>query len=513
METKQGEMETVASGLPLPIPEGPFFDVLSRLSIKDLHRSTALSREWRDVFINFPDSRKNLPQTLQGFFYIGYDYKRHVHGGGNDGDSDDEGDGACGDDDGGDGSGTDEDGDGSGNSNGNSSGGSDRDEDEDGSGNRDGSSYYGGHVGNRDDGGNYGFHFLDLLAKSMPVPDDTDTELSFVPDHVGIMDLLCSCNGLLLFGCTEGSENYHSLGYIVCNPATKQWVTVPSSGWVVPDDEERDEEFESTFLFFDPAVPSRYLLIQFWHDEDGFLNFSGDEGVVHIYSSETGEWSNRSSEWKQFAKEGEQDNRYLVTVKSRLGSCFLNGMLHFLVERSRPNKNDDVLIVAVDGEGRICRVIHWKLDMFTEAVFIGQSQGRLHCISAYFIDKDKDWRDRMIMHVHVLQDYDAENWIKKFGIWGGELSGREECRIEDYEVVAIHPDGNFVYFVDHRKGELIQHHMSRQYEKVLRLCTLGHNYRAVTPYVPCFSRSSALETDEALQKTLCEFDLDGLWSR
>ncbi|CAD6220799.1 unnamed protein product [Miscanthus lutarioriparius] len=223
---------------------------------------------------------------------------------------------------------------------------------------------------------------------------------------------------------------------------------------------------------------------------------SGDERVVHIYSSETGEWSNRSSEWKQFAKEGERDNRYRVTVKSRLGSCFLNGMLHFLVQRSRPNIHD-VLIVAVDGEGSICRVIHWKLDMFTKAVFIGQSQGRLHCISDYFIDKDKDWRDRMIMHVHVLQDYDAEKWIKKFGIWGGELSGREECRIKDYEVVAIHPDGNFVYFVDHRKGELIQHHMSRQYEKVLRLCTLGHNYRAVTPYVPCFSRSSALETDEA----------------
>lgn len=69
-------------------------------------------------------------------------------------------------------------------------------------------------------------------------------------------------------GCKQdSSEGYHSLGCIACNPATKQWVTVPSSGWVLTD--ESDEEFETTFLFFDPAaavVPSHFLLIQFWHD-------------------------------------------------------------------------------------------------------------------------------------------------------------------------------------------------------------------------------------------------------
>ena len=40
-----------------------------------------------------------------------------------------------------------------------------------------------------------------------------------------------SCNGLLLFGHRRDSDSYDSLGYIVCNPATEQWVTVPSSGW------------------------------------------------------------------------------------------------------------------------------------------------------------------------------------------------------------------------------------------------------------------------------------------
>lgn len=276
METVAGELRR----LPLHIPEGPFFDVLSRLSIKDLHRSTGLSREWRDVFINFPDIRKNLPQTLQGFFSLGRcDCRGRVHGGDDrDCDSDGEGDAAArGDDDNDRGGGSDGKGDdaargdddsargGDSDDEGNDAGRGDDNSDDggdgsgaedysgnsnDNNGNRDNSSY-----GCSDDDGddevglrsrdsvcsgncNNGLHFLDLLAKSMPVPYDTDTDLCFIPlsayAHVRSLSLLCSCNGLLLFGGKHGSERYHSQGYIVFNPATKQWRTVPSSGWVLP---------------------------------------------------------------------------------------------------------------------------------------------------------------------------------------------------------------------------------------------------------------------------------------
>lgn len=61
----------------------------------------------------------------------------------------------------------------------------------------------------------------------------------------------------------------------------------------------------------------------------------------------------------------------------------------------------------------------------------------------------------------------------------------------------IRPDGDLVYFVDKRRGELIQYHMGGnygKYEQVLRLCTLGPDCEAI-PYVPCFSRSLALDTE------------------
>jgi hypothetical protein len=83
------------------------------------------------------------------------------------------------------------------------------------------------------------------------------------------MVLLDSCNGLLLFGCTREDK----FGYIVCNPATEELVTVPASSascpplpplevgfYVVVDD--GDARCAYTFLMFDPAVSSDFHLVQ-----------------------------------------------------------------------------------------------------------------------------------------------------------------------------------------------------------------------------------------------------------
>uniref|UniRef100_A0A0A9CU18 F-box associated domain-containing protein n=1 Tax=Arundo donax TaxID=35708 RepID=A0A0A9CU18_ARUDO len=84
------------------------------------------------------------------------------------------------------------------------------------------------------------------------------------------------------------------LGYVVCNPATEEWMAVPSSGWNSSPSEEGDddiEETEHTYLIFDPAVSSHFKLVQF------LQKFSIDNKVgVHTYSSETRSWTDRGSE-------------------------------------------------------------------------------------------------------------------------------------------------------------------------------------------------------------------------
>ncbi|CAN6222526.1 unnamed protein product [Urochloa humidicola] len=130
-------------------------------------------------------------------------------------------------------------------------------------------------------GENYG-HFINPLGKSSPLIDPSFAFLTKLPGVEKIV-LLGSCNGFLLFGHRRVSDIYDSLGYIMCNPATEQWVAVPSSGrcpW--PDTEaEKDEDYFTeedvlTHLVFDPAVSLHFQLIQLW--QESYRDLAGVSG-------------------------------------------------------------------------------------------------------------------------------------------------------------------------------------------------------------------------------------------
>ncbi|CAN6330730.1 unnamed protein product [Urochloa humidicola] len=65
-------------------------------------------------------------------------------------------------------------------------------------------------------------------------PSVANSPLSFLPSTCGRIELLDSCNGLLLLRCSQGS---HGMAwspdprppafYVVCNPATEEWVALP----------------------------------------------------------------------------------------------------------------------------------------------------------------------------------------------------------------------------------------------------------------------------------------------
>jgi hypothetical protein len=90
-----------------------------------------------------------------------------------------------------------------------------------------------------------------FICPERPVPlvDPSFSFLTKLPEIKKIV-LLDSCNGLVLFGHRRVSDKYSSLGYIVCNPATEEWVSVPSSDW-------------TPYLIFDPAISPHFQLIQF----------------------------------------------------------------------------------------------------------------------------------------------------------------------------------------------------------------------------------------------------------
>ncbi|CAL5090955.1 unnamed protein product [Urochloa decumbens] len=322
--------------------------------------------------------------------------------------------------------------------------------------------------------------FIDLSGRPVPLVDPTFSFLTKAPDIEKIV-LLGSCNGLVLFGHRRVSDTYNSLGYIVCNPATEQWVTVPSSGWSTWDDGEDEEnqgdvrvEVLDAYLIFDPSVSPHFQLVQV---QLGALN-SLEE--AHNFSSVTGAWKRhegRSIVDKVWSKCG----IYIDSTNSSVG-CLFNGMLHLCSYCSSEARN---MIVGIDGEGKASKFICGPENCGL-IVFMGQSQGLLYCVSV------KDPFEMTELSIWVLEDYDAEKWILNHNLSSSQLFGRMQCSlISDVDVVAIHPYHGLVFFFQYRDMKLISYDMDRK--EVHDVCTLGHGCcRFVTPYVPYFAESALL---------------------
>ncbi|CAL5078800.1 unnamed protein product [Urochloa decumbens] len=309
-------------------------------------------------------------------------------------------------------------------------------------------------------------HFIDLLGGSMPPVDSSFSSLEKLPEIEEII-LLNSCNGLVLFLHRRYSDA-QTLGYIVCNPATKEWVAVPNSGWT-PGESDEDytlrDLLAATYLIFDPAVSSWFKLVQFCHD-------SGNNIVqVHTYSSESAAWSSRAVEcWLR------------ESIRTWVGSAYINGILHLTVYCCSDDRD---VIVAVDREGGKSRIIRWPEEENGELVFLGQSQGHLHCMSGH-----RDWSGMMTKRsIWVFEDYGTEQWILKDSVSSLQLFGESSFCFPD-SAIAIHPTHNMVFFAHRFSKKLVSYDMDSK--EVSAVCTLETCTGPITPYFPYFVESIAL---------------------
>jgi F-box interacting protein len=237
----------------------------------------------------------------------------------------------------------------------------------------------------------------------------------------------------------------------VCNPASEKWVMLPDGSWA-------SGEVRTARLGFDPAASSHFHVVEYVEDEDEYIT------GVDIYSSKTGSWSSSESEWSDNAR---------LCDGSR--SVFLNGIMHSLVFRNE--------IVAVDMEGKRWRTIPTPpSDNFG---FIHQAHGHL-----LFFDMDHNEANKLL--VWILEDYDTDEWIVKYTISTLGLFGGKKLRFDfDYQVIAVHPESNLVFFVYGWDNTLMAYEMGCREVCVIR--NLGTDSRGpYLPYVP-FSDSLADE--------------------
>jgi hypothetical protein len=235
-------------------------------------------------------------------------------------------------------------------------------------------------VGGRRTVESFGFSFVDLTGGSAAPLDVVDPSFSFLTELPGTRLLLLrdSCNRLVLF---EHRREHRGgrMGYVVCNPTTKEWEAVPACG---------DPELPLTYAYlaFDPAVSAHFHLVQFQVEED-------EEFVsVHAYSSETKTWGgNQINEgWRQVTT--------FLIAHPHSRCPFINGFLHLLVL-----DQDQMKIAVVDVQGRARGMIpvppghQWMC-------YFGESQGQLHYMSQEILDDDEG---KYNLSVWALEDYDA----------------------------------------------------------------------------------------------------------
>ncbi|CAN6330706.1 unnamed protein product [Urochloa humidicola] len=299
-----------------------------------------------------------------------------------------------------------------------------------------------------------------------------DTALSFLGPTCEEMELVDSCNGLLLVRFKGIPDSPSPPFYVVCNPATGEWVTLPQpnhSPLLIGD-----MNTCSAALGFDTAASSNFHVFQLVQD----FHYDYFVGAVEIYSSETDKWVLRESGWSE-------DEFIHFTGQM----TYFNGFLHFCIISNA--------VASVDTEGQAWRVSRVLPDAIRGyCTSVGHSKG--HLLYLY----DNVWKNDA-MSIYILEDHDSEEWVWTFkhSISKPDLFGPATLRGGwDYYIAAFHPDSDLIFFFDWSQKRLMSYDM--KHRDVHVICTLGevpnivhgqffNAHRSFLAYIPLYSGALA----------------------
>ncbi|VAH84448.1 unnamed protein product [Triticum turgidum subsp. durum] len=289
-----------------------------------------------------------------------------------------------------------------------------------------------------------------------------DASLSFLPECEEL-DILDCCSGLLLCRrrtAPKAWDDPGTLEYVVCNPATERWVSVPATeySWFLND----------ARLGFDPAVSSHFHVFELVTAVALNLNNKYDYRIeeVGIYSSKAGGWTHQIV-W--------DDPTEILCLS---GGAFFDGVLYL--------RSDSNTVAAIDVQGNY-RIIPVPTSPDARGVpNVYVSRGQL-----YLTDHGSSE-----LSIWVLEDSISENcWTLKLKVSYLQLFGVEYSSArEHYGVISAHPEDNVIFIIVESASGIFWQMKLFSYEmdsKELRfVCDLGRNSRCpYLSYVPLFSES------------------------
>nr|CAB3454675.1 unnamed protein product [Digitaria exilis] len=277
-------------------------------------------------------------------------------------------------------------------------------------------------------------------------PHQVDSSLSFLPPHPRAgtgRRWRCSTPATGSSSCAAASPATgvappQPAFYVVCNPATKEWVALPQ-----PSLEPGFDDFYTktcrAALGFDPSVSSHFHVFQLEESERCYDHYVS---AVEIYSSETGAWARKEKRW------------YRLTGHM----AFFNGFLHLTTWEN--------VLATVDVRGQTWRTIRVPYNGGYGSGFVSHSQGRL-------VYMDVRTRRMGALVIYVLEDYDSEWWTLKHKVSQVVLFGLGELPpdLEWNPTAGFHPTCHKVFFYDRPGRRLMSYDINEGRVRVV--CTLG----------------------------------------
>ncbi|CAL5080114.1 unnamed protein product [Urochloa decumbens] len=317
---------------------------------------------------------------------------------------------------------------------------------------------------------NPGWRFIGLPSSVTPLRGDggqplVDATLSFLPPicRERKTEILDSCNGLLLLLCSDQHPSRPSPPfYIVCNPATREWVALPQ-----PKYTEYREGMRVWYaaVGFDPAISLHFYVFQVVEENDGMQVFVV---AVEVYSSETGTWDIRECK------------RAWLNFLGRM--TYFNGFMHLPVEYES--------VVSLDTKGKA-----WQLTQVQplEHHCYGLGRGYVGLSQGWLVYANNDPKDD-ILSVYILEGQDGAEWTLKHSVSKRDLLFEPWKRLvrPTYYIAGFHPDGDLIFFYDRTQNTLISYNMNRSdWQVVCALEDFEHAHHPFFPYVPWYSRGLA----------------------
>jgi hypothetical protein len=279
--------------------------------------------------------------------------------------------------------------------------------------------------------------------------------------------VLDCCNGLFLCRWYGVSTKIGEFSYIVCNPSTEKWVTLPGSGQATYD-------VLIARLGFDPTQSSHFHVFELLEDHDSWGPSPGLAGVA-VYSSETGGWIHKKERWNQHIMLPYYDRTSADTV-------FLDSRLYFHAIGSGLSK----CLAAVDTEGETWTNFGVPGGGLIEG-FIQGSQGCLHYANFY-----GDEGNVVRLQVYVLGNEESKEWILKHTVETSYVFGGIDVTLDwDFKWVGIHPQCNSIFFTGGWDTSFMRYNMDNQKVKVIR--NLKDGNPPYLPYVPLYADLQSLE--------------------